>query len=177
MCRYTARLTHPARPDKSPIEVTTPTGETFQVTDRALADELGAGIRVMRLDRGLFDAMPVSVITSATVDALCGLAEVPNNERRFRPNIVVDPIVDQPYVEDQWVGTVVHIGEAAIRIDRRDSRCVILNVDPDSGRPDAALLTRIPPSRRACAGVYGTTVRPGPIRVGDPVMVAGSAAG
>ena len=173
MWRYVARLADPTRPDKSAVEVRTPTGETLRVTDPALAKEIGAGARVMRLDRGLFDAMPVSLITSATAAELCALAEVPADALRFRPNIVVDPLGDVPYAEDDWVGQVLRIGEAAIRIDRRDSRCVIVNVDPSSGRPDSALLKRIPRSRLACAGVYGTVVQPGRIQVGDPVMITG----
>jgi uncharacterized protein YcbX len=172
MCRYVARLIDPARPNKSAIEVKTPTGETMNVTDPALARKLGLGLRVMRLDRGLFDAMPVSLISSSTVSALCDLAEVPGNELRFRPNIVIDPIGDRPFVEDEWVGSVLQVGGTSIRIDKRDTRCVILNVDPDSGRADAAVLKKIPRGRRACAGVYASTVQPGLVRVGDPVTLA-----
>jgi hypothetical protein len=56
-------------------------------------------------------------------------------------------------------------------MDRRDSRCIIVNVDPASGLPGSHLLKVIGTTRRACAGVYGTTVLPGLIRVGDPVVV------
>ena len=172
MCRYVARLIDPARPDKSAIEVKTPTGQTMNVTDPALAMELGRGVHVMRLDRGLFDAMPVSLISSSTVSALCDLAGVPGNELRFRPNIVIAPVDDRPYVEDEWVGSVLQVGDTTVRIDKRDTRCVILNVDPDSGRSDAPVLKAIPRSRRACAGVYASTVQPGLVRVGDPVTLA-----
>jgi len=50
-------------------------------------------------------------------------------------------------------------------------RCVIVNVDPASGLPGSHLLNVIGTTRGACAGVYGTTVLPGLIRVGDPVVV------
>jgi len=63
-------------------------------------------------------------------------------------------------------------GDAAIRVDRRDSRCIIVNVDPESGRPDAQLLKLIGRHRQACAGVYGTVVHPGLVQVGDPVTIA-----
>src|SRR5260370_15070038 len=36
----------------------------------------------MRLARGAFDAMPLSVISDSTVSALCALAHVPGNELR-----------------------------------------------------------------------------------------------
>ena len=171
MSNYVAQLSDPARADRSRVLVRTPGGDLYDVTDPRLAAELGPGVRVMRLDRGAFDAMPVSLISDSTVSALCALADVPRDELRFRPNIVVTLGSGAPFEEDEWVGAVVRIGTAVVRIDRRDSRCVIVNVDPASGAPGARLLRVIGTARRARAGVYGTTVQPGVIRVGDPVVV------
>ena len=171
MSSYVALLDEPARPDRSRVLVRTPAGGRYDVTDPRLAAELGAGLRVMRLDRGAFDAMPVSVISDSTVSALCTLARVPGNELRFRPNVVVTLDSGAPFEEDQWLGSAVRIGAAVVRIDRRDSRCVIVNVDQASGLPGSHLLKVIGATRGACAGIYGTTVRPGLIRVGDPIIV------
>ena len=151
--------------------VRAPDGGRDDVTDPRLAAELAPCSRVMRLDRGAFDAMPVSVISDSTVSALCTLARVPGNELRFRPNVVVTLDSGAPFEEDGWVGSAVRIGAAVVRMDRRDSRCIIVNVDPARGLPDSHLLKVIGTTRDACAGVYGTTVRPGLIRVGDPVVV------
>ncbi len=172
MCRYTARLIDPDRPDKSDIGVQTPDGDTVSVHDPALAAELGPGVRVMRMDRGIFDAMPLSLITTRTVSALCALTHVPGNQRRFRPNVVIASTEDRPFAEDEWVGSVLHIGEAVVRVDARDGRCVVVNVDPDSGRVDASLLKVIGRLRQSRAGVYGTVVHPGLVQIGDPVRVA-----
>jgi uncharacterized protein len=171
MSGYVARLDEPARPDRSRVLVRTPDGGRYHVTDPRLAAELGPGLRVMRLDRGAFDAMPVSVISDSTVSALCTLARVPASELRFRPNVVVTLDSSAPFEEDEWVGSAVRIGAAVVRLDRRDSRCIIVNVDPASGLPGSHLLKVIGTTRGACAGVYGTTVLPGLIRVGDPVVV------
>jgi uncharacterized protein YcbX len=126
----------------------------------------------MRLERGLFDAMPVSLITTSTVAALCTLAGVAGNELRFRPNLVIAPASGAPYAEDDWVGCALRIGGAVIRVDRRDSRCVIVDVNPGTGQPDAPVLKAAGRQRNACAGVYGSTIRPGLVRVGDPVTIA-----
>ncbi len=171
MCRYVPRLDDAARPDKSPITVVTPDGLSYDVADPTLAEEIGHGVRVMRLDRGAFDAMPVSLISSSSVSALCELAQVAPNALRFRPNFVIRPQREEPFAEDDWVGRVLQIGDASVRIDRRDSRCVIVNVDPRRGQPDAPLLKLLGQHRDAFAGVYGTTVRPGVVRVGDPVTI------
>ncbi len=172
MSAYVPRLLDPGRPDKSAVQVRAPGGRAYRLTDPRLADELGAGLRLMRLDRGTFDAMPVSLITTATVAALCGAAGVPGNELRFRPNVVITATSGVPYAEDQWVGRSLHIGAATVRVDRRDTRCIVVNVDPATGVPDAPVLKIIGRHRRARAGVYGSTMRPGPIRVGDLVTIA-----
>jgi hypothetical protein len=76
MSSYVPRLLDPERPDKSAVEVRVPGGHTYSLADPGLAAELGPGLRLMRLDRGLSDAMPVWLITTSTVTALCALAEV-----------------------------------------------------------------------------------------------------
>jgi uncharacterized protein YcbX len=48
-----------ASPDRSATLVTTPDGEPFDVTDPALAARLGHGARVIKHDRGVFDASPL----------------------------------------------------------------------------------------------------------------------
>jgi uncharacterized protein YcbX len=171
MSSYVALLSDPARPDRSRVRVQAPGGGRYDVTDPQLAAELGTGLRVMRLDRGTFDAMPVSIISDSTVSALCTLARVASNELRFRPNIVVALDSGAPFEEDDWAGSAVRIGAAVVRVDRKDSRCITVNVDPATGLPDANLLKVIGATRQACAGVYGTTALPGLIRVGDPVIV------
>jgi uncharacterized protein len=171
MWTYVPRLLNPDRPDKSEIEVRTPDGRTYALTDPRLADELGTGLRIMRLDRGLFDAMPISLITAATASALCGLAGVPANELRFRPNIVIASATGAPYAEDTWVGSTLRIGDVAVRVDRRDSRCVTVNVNPRTGQPDGPVLKVIGQHRGTYAGVYGTTVQPGRLAVGDDVTI------
>ena len=171
MSTYVPRLLEPGRSDKSAVQVRAPGGRTYQLTDPGLADELGPGLRLMRLDRGTFDAMPVSVITAATVSALCGAVGVPGNELRFRPNIVIAATSGVPYAEDEWAGHSLHIGAATIRVDRRDARCIVVNVDPATGEPDAPVLKIIGRHRGARAGVYGSTMRPGLIRVGDLVTM------
>jgi uncharacterized protein YcbX len=173
MCRYVPSLTDPDRPEASTVDVRTPSGETRRVTDPLLAAELGPGVGLMRLSRGLFDAVPVSLITAGTVSAVCGLAGVRPDPLRFRPNLFVDAEPGQPFAEDAWVGAVLRIGAAEVRFDRQDPRCAVINVDPSTGVPDAPVLKAIPRDRATCAGVYGTVVRPGAVEVGDPVTLVG----
>ena len=133
MSAYRPRFADACRSDDSRTIVETPGSEEFDVVDPKLAAALGDGVRVIKQNRGVFDIAPVSLISAATVRAISHAAEVAPDLRRFRPNIVVD-VGDEPYEEDAWVGQTLRIGEAAIRVDQRDKRCVMVDVDPETCR-------------------------------------------
>ena len=58
-----------------------------------------------------------------------------------------------------------------MRIDKRDQRCIMVNIDPETCVRDPVVLKTIGRARQACLGVYGSVVVLGAIRVGDPVIV------
>ena len=58
-----------------------------------------------------------------------------------------------------------------MRVDQRDERCVVVNVDPATSERDPAILRTLARAREACLGVYGATVEPGRVAVGDPVAL------
>lgn len=163
----------PDRPDASGIVVRTPAGDELDLTDPALAAELGDGVRVMKLKRGTFDTFPLSLITTRTIESLGALLATDLDERRFRPNLVIEPYGAAAYPEDEWVGQLLTIGDTSIRIDKRDKRCLVINLDPTTGRRDPAVLRAVATQRDSCLGVYATTVRPGRVAVGDPVLITG----
>jgi len=171
MVRYRPRCADPEQPDLSPVVVTTPTGAELDVTDEALAAELGGGVRAVKLDRGTFDTLPLSLITAGSVRALEVMAGRALDRRRFRPNLVIDAHGDQPFVEEDWLGCTLGIGDALVRIDARDRRCVVVNVDPATGQRDPVVFRTIARHRDARLGVYAATVRPGHVAMGDPVTV------
>jgi uncharacterized protein YcbX len=90
---------------------------------------------------------------------------------RFRPNLLVSADAGAGFPEDGWVGAVLRVGEAEVRIDKRDQRCVMVNIDPTTTERDPAILKAIAAERAACLGVYGSTVRPGRVAIGDPVLL------
>ena len=121
----------------------------------------------------MFDSAPLSLVSAATVRALGGWVGAELDPRRFRPNLLVDTGEDEPFAEEDWIGRTLTIGAMSMRVDRRDERCVIVNVDPDTAERDPRVLKAIAKNRDACTGVYGSTVEPGAVAVGDPVL-AGS---
>jgi uncharacterized protein len=76
---------------------------------------------------------------------------------------------ERDFPEDAWVGRVLRIGALRLRVDQRDKRCVMVTIDPVTLRRDPAILRAIARERDSRLGVYGSTVDPGRIAVGDPV--------
>jgi uncharacterized protein YcbX len=170
LVRYRPWFVEPDRPDRSPTMVHTPAGEEFDVADPGLAAELGAGVRVIKQDRGVFDALPLSIITTQTLAGLGALTGADLDVRRFRPNLLIEAAGSAAFPEDAWVGHVLRVGGVRLRVDGRDKRCVVVNIDPATARRDPTVLRVIARERQVRLGVYGSTVQPGHVAVGDPVV-------
>ena len=129
----------------------------------------------MRLDHGIFDDAKLSLITESTIDSLareCGRAL---DTRRFRPNVVVRTAGDGPFPEERWVGARLHFGVEdggpVMGVTQRDVRCAMIGLDPDSGAADPTILKTTVRVSDTCAGVYGTPLRTGSVKVGDAVYL------
>jgi uncharacterized protein YcbX len=123
------------------------------------------------LSGGTFDTMPLSLITTRTVESLGALLGTDLNVLRFRPNLVIEAFGAAAFPEDEWVGQALTVGTTWMRIDGRDKRCVVVNVDLLTGRRDPEVLRAIATHRETCLGVYGSTIRPGRVAVGDSVIL------
>jgi uncharacterized protein len=170
LAHYRPRFVEPDRPDASPTLVRTPAGRELDVADPALAAELGPGVRVIKQNRGVFDTMPLSLLSSQTLDGLGRCVGARLAAGRFRPNLLVD-VPGGDFPEDAWVGRVLRIGGLRLRVDQRDKRCVMVTIDPVTLNRDPAILRAIARERDARLGVYGSTVEPGQIEIGDPVCL------
>ena len=137
-----------------------------------LARELHpGGARVIRQNRGIFDTFPLSLITTRTIAGLSEMVGQPLDVLRFRPNILVEASSDEPFAEDGWVGSVIRIGAARVRIDKRDGRCAVITIDPVTHVRTPAVLRTVVDQREGCLGVYGSAVEPGRIAINDPVSI------
>jgi uncharacterized protein YcbX len=175
MHRYRPSFVDPARPDGSAVLVHTPGGARLEVCDPALAAQLGAA-SVIKQDRGIFDTFPVSLITVASIAELGERIGTSLDVARFRPNILVEAGSAIPFAEDDWVGRGLRIGGARLRIDKRDGRCAVITIDPTTTERDPEVLRRVAHDRGGCLGVYGTTIVPGRVAVGDAVILEESPA-
>lgn len=178
LIRFAPQRRGPAVDGALPTHVRTPEGEELAVFGEELATDVGrrhgAPVEMVHLNRGIFDEASISVITSTTVGEIGRLAAQPADVRRFRPNILIASSRSLPFEEDEWVGGVLSFGDTteapAIYITNRDERCAMVNFDPDSARPAPEVLKAIVGQRDNKAGVYGTVMRRGRLRVGQPIF-------
>jgi uncharacterized protein YcbX len=162
-----------------PTHVRTPDGREYGLTDGALPREIatrhGADVELMQLRHGIFDEAGVSAITLATIRSIAREAGHDADIRRFRPNLVIDTEGTQPFEEDRWVGKILEFGSEgigpAISVTMRDKRCVMIDLDPDTAEANAELMKTVIRMNENYAGVYGTVVRTGELRVGQVVRL------
>ncbi|MDP9018834.1 MAG: MOSC domain-containing protein, partial [Candidatus Eremiobacteraeota bacterium] len=123
-----------------PSHVRTPAGKLLPVFGDELAAEItrrfGSAVQMTHLKHGIFDDAAISVIATATVDGITGLAECESDVRRFRPNILVRLLQSGPFQEDAWLSGSLRFGETesapAVSVTARDVRCAMVNFDPDT---------------------------------------------
>ena len=168
LAHYRPRFAEPGRPNGSLTLVRTPSGCELDVADPALAAELGPGVRVIKQDRGVFDTMPLSLLSTQSLAGLGRLVGMDLAPVRFRPNILVEA-AGGDFPEDAWIGRVLRIGGLRMRVDQRDKRCVMVTIDPVTLHREPAILRAIATERDARFGVYGSTVEPGWVAAGDRV--------
>jgi len=177
-------LYHPSGLDEStgepmPTHVRTAAGSNLDLRSEELEAEisklLGSRVELTRLKHGMFDEGVISVISLATIAGIGGEAGLDLDRRRFRANIVLETKYDQPFLEDEWVGRTLLFGDGnprpAVSVTLRDERCMMVNLDPETAAQDARVMKTVVRLNKNYAGVYGTVVQTGTVRVGDKVSL------
>jgi uncharacterized protein YcbX len=170
---HTARFADPDAPKTAPVEIAAPDGWRGYVDDPELLARLAAGVgrrvALMQLAIGAFDAMPVSVVTTASHAEVEAAHGTPLDIRRFRMNLVIESDVR----ERDWAGKRIAFGDegAALLITDGIPRCAMTTIDPDTGNRDPRVLRTIAQLFANIYGIYGAPARKGTVRVGDAVRL------
>lgn len=110
----------------------------------------------------------ISLVSQSTIDSLSEIAGKQLDARRFRPNIVIDGI--PAWGEFEWVGKQIQIGNARIEITAPINRCLNIDVNPETGERDIALL---PILQKHCqhtqTGVVAKIVTGGAVAIGEEI--------
>ncbi|RAV18167.1 molybdenum cofactor biosysynthesis protein [Mycolicibacterium sp. GF69] len=124
------------------------------------------------------DHSPVHLISTTTLDAI-GVDRA--EAIRYRPNVVIETADGAaPFLENDWVGAQIHVGEAVLRGTLPTPRCAVPTLEhggmqrlPHAVRyllehnrvevPDSGALP--------CAGLYAEVVTAGAVGTGDEVRI------
>jgi len=158
------------------VDVETPDGKTLAIGDPALIEMLRADIdqkhqvTLMQSQRAMTDCRPVSIFSLQSAQQLGEETGMPVDKRRFRANVYVDLTSAKGFAENELVGRSVRIGpKAVITILERDSRCMMITLDSDTGEQTPAILKKVAQAHDGMAGVYGAVLVEGMLRKGDSV--------
>jgi uncharacterized protein YcbX len=164
-----------------------PPQATFDEHTPAHDDGRGGALAVGAGAGTFFDYAPIHLVTSATLSHLQELRPTSCfDPARFRPNLVIDTGPARGFVETEWLGQVVALGdEVRLCVTFPTPRCVMTTLAQGELPADPAILRTATEHNRQwfallakrlpTVGAYATIVRGGTIRVGDPVRLEGHA--
>ncbi len=160
------------------VDVETPGGERLSIDDPRLMSLLREGIRdrheltLLRSDRSMTDCRPFSILSIQTVQQLGKELGIDLDKRRFRANLYLDLESGRGFEEDEFVGRTLRIGtRTEIAVLKRDSRCKMITLDPDTAQPNPEVIRRLARDHEGKAGIYGAVLVEGTIRPGDEIVL------
>jgi uncharacterized protein YcbX len=170
--------------------VPTPSGETFEFDywgrtaavqgctgpwAQAYSEYLGYPVVLCRcVNAGVVVyGASVTVSTTSSMRLLAQRLGREVDSARFRSTFLVDTADSRSHVEDSWVGRVLRVGEATVRVRGVVPRCAVVDLDPVTGHNDAPVLAELGRYRQSRGeisfGVDAVVTAPGRVRIGDQV--------
>jgi uncharacterized protein YcbX len=144
-------------------------------------EELVEGGQFMSTQGTFFNYGAVHLVTTGTTRRLTELAPATRfDPLRFRPNIVVDT-PESGFVETEWVGRTLTIGEVRLAVSMTVPRCVMTTLAQEDLPADRDVLRTITAHNAIdsgiggaypCVGIYADVIGEGEIGTGDTVMVS-----
>ena len=117
-----------------------------------------------------FDLYPIHVLSTSALALMAQLNPAARwDVRRFRPNVLVETARGAGFVENEWAGRAVRIGQLAIKGELPTVRCA-MPMHPQSDLPrDPSILRTIVREANQCLGLYASVAEEGSVRIGDSV--------
>lgn len=122
-----------------------------------------------------FDAFPLLIVTRSSLQTLAARAagggiDANFDQRRFRPNLVVDTEAEG-FVENAWVGRHLRLGEATLKVEMACPRCIMTTHGFDEVPREPKVMRALVRHNDGNLGVYASVIDGGRIRAGDAVEV------
>ena len=120
-----------------------------------------------------FDAFPLHLLTTASLREIA--AHNPGADfdvRRFRPNILIESEDSvSGFVEADWRGREIAIGDSRIALTIPTMRCVMTTLEQQGLRKDSTVLRTIVRDAAQNLGIYANVAQSGKIVLDDPVTL------
>ncbi len=120
------------------------------------------------------DGYPLLLTNNASLRQLNEWMGEPLPMTRFRPNIVIDS--DAAFLEDEWTGRSIHIGEMEFRVPKPCGRCIVTTTDQETAIRGREPLRTLAKYRNFAQNLlFGSNLIPlttGVVRIGDIVRPA-----
>jgi uncharacterized protein YcbX len=180
LIRWQARfLREPAKSQpNAPVEIRLPAGETIGSDapdrDARIAAALGAPTQLVARHIGnqTYGYASLHLLTTASLAALSRHYPAGRFEpARFRPNIVIDSGDLAGFIEQDWIGARLSLGEAELEVADHCLRCVLTTLPQGELPLDPGILKASTEANERRAGIYAAVIKTGRIRVGDPVRL------
>jgi uncharacterized protein len=133
---------------------------------------------------GFFDFAPVHLVTTASLAALSSAApDATISVERYRPNLVIETADSTAFVENQWIGRRIRVGQSVeLEIIAPTPRCAVpmlshgvLPASPSAVRTVNKLnrveFPLLGPGRFPCLGVYATVLSSGHLQRGEVITL------
>ena len=164
-------LTHPDRPDVT-LHPEKDAAELIEWVEPLMPKDRAQSARVIRVPgRGMTDTdfPSISIANLASNAAVGDVLGTSLSPRRWRANLWLDGLA--PWVEFDWLGKTLAIGEVRLDVQERITRCLATTANPETGERDADTLTALKSWNHQDFGIYATVSQGGDIRLGDTVRV------
>lgn len=118
-----------------------------------------------------FDAYPIHIVTTATLAAL--REKLPAGDwdvQRFRPNFLVETSPElSGFVESEWSGRVLRLGELRLECTVATPRCSMVTHAQPALPKDPQMLRTIVREANQCVGIYARVLSGGVVERGAAV--------
>jgi uncharacterized protein YcbX len=149
-------------------------GEANEISNEAVAGDAPQG--------SFFDYAALHLLTTSSIEAMQKLYPEGRFEvRRFRPNIVIDTSGLDGFVENDWVGKTIRLGDSVrLRISDPCPRCVMPTLAQGDLPADNGILKAVAKNRPfvpfagkelPSVGVYAQVIEAGWVKRGDSLVI------
>ncbi|WP_163140943.1 MOSC N-terminal beta barrel domain-containing protein [Bacillus sp. 22-7] len=182
MVRYKAEFMGVENKDKyPPVRITAPDRKQVPWDDEQLIKEIEehSSTKItpvqyspIHVPEGAIEEENILVVTDTSLKKMKELwGKEKLDFQRFRPNLMISLVKNEPFMEEQWFGKTMKIGNVELKVKRHCERCMIITVDPESGERDPSLHKKVISKRNNHFGVYCSVLKTGEIASGDKVYL------